>query len=138
MQLTFLLQSTRNNLIYHENQNQYLLDKTKSFINESKNDFTKLLEIVKEKEREINLLDEDLKRKKDNIFVLQDKLLSINVLEKKITTLDEKYIKDAEKSKLEYENNLKKHFNFVQNDPIFTHKIKENEDIRYLNLCMPR
>ena len=84
------------------------------------------MEILKEKDREILVINSDLRRKNDIIFVLQDRLLSINVLEKKIGCLDEKFQKDSVKLKENYDISLKKHYNSVKNDPLFTHKITEN------------
>lgn len=115
-------------MIYYESQNKYLIENTKIVLSDFKNDYLKLLEIVKEKEREITLLDENLKKSKDINFVLQDRLLSINVLEKKISVLDEKFQKDAEKLKRDYDSNIKRHFHEIKNDPIFVHKLRENEN----------
>lgn len=128
MHLKLLCESTKSVISYYENQNKFLLSQMKRIFSDFKQDYLKLLEIVKEREREIVILDEDLKKKRENIFSLQEQLLSINVLEKKINVLDDKYQKDVVKLKEEYDNNLKKHFATVQRDPIFTHKLKEKED----------
>jgi len=116
----------KNTLNYQETQNKYLLYSTKALLSDYKSDYIKLIEILKEKDREILLKNNDLKLKKDSIFLLQDRLLSVNVLEKKITILDEKFTKDTEKLKENYDKNLKKHYFSVKNDPLFNHKIKEN------------
>lgn len=128
MHLKLLLESNKNVMSYYEKQNSYLLNKIKSIFKEFKHDYSKLLKIVKEKEREIIILDQDLKKKKENIFSLEDRLLSINILEKKINVIDEKYQRDIEKMKEEYEANIKNHFAEVQKDPYFNYKIKEKED----------
>ena len=123
------MESSKKSVVYYENQNAFLLENTKNLLNDFKGDYVKLMEIVKEKEREINLLDEDLKHSKDANFVLQDRLFSINVLEKKIEVLDEKFQKDAQKLKRDYENSIKKHFQEIKNDPIFKDTIVENENL---------
>lgn len=85
-----------------------LIEKTQTNLLEAKDEYMKLMEFVNSKDFEIEQLQFNNENQKNVIQSLEERLLSIFVLEYKIKNLDQENKKKLEKTKREYEEIIKK------------------------------
>lgn len=90
-----------------EKQNKLILQKTNDVLNEWKLDYIKLIDVLKEKEKNLEIYQEEIDQKKHKIFNLEDKLISISILEKKIQFLQENFQRETQKISQKYEHKIK-------------------------------
>ena len=90
-----------------EKQNKLLLQKTNEILMEWKNDYVKLIDVLKEKEKTLESCQAEIEHKKNKIYTLEDRLISISILEKKIKTLHELNERDTAKLINNYELKIK-------------------------------
>lgn len=90
------------------NYQNSLIEKTQSNLLEAKDEYMKLMEFVNSKDFEIEQLQFNSENQKNVIQSLEERLLSIFVLEYKIKNLDQENKKKIEKMKREYEEIIKK------------------------------
>lgn len=105
--MKFLLDIAKMKTIDLECQNKLLLQKTNEILSEWKNDFTKLIDVVKEKEKNIEFYEMEMVKKKFKIESLEDRLISVSIFEKKIKFLQENFDRETQKMIKIYENKLK-------------------------------
>jgi DNA repair exonuclease SbcCD ATPase subunit len=115
--MRYILEVSKKRLEELETQNKVLIEKTNHAIKDFKEDYTKLIDVVKDKENDIKELAKQLTKKDDMIQSLEERLLAIFVYEHKIKTLDSKYKKETSKLVTEYETKLKDLTDLQKNDP---------------------
>lgn len=85
-----------------------LIEKTKGHLFEAKEEYMKLMDFVSRKDFEIGQLQTNNDNQKNVIQSLEERILSIFVLEYKIKNLDQENQKKTEKLKREYEEIIRK------------------------------
>jgi hypothetical protein len=105
--MKFLLDIAKMKTIELERQNKLILQKTNDVLLEWKNDYVKVIDVLKEKEKNLQVCHQEIELKKIKIFNLEDKLVSISILEKKIKYLKEEFDRDTKKLINNYEIRLK-------------------------------
>ncbi len=105
--MRFVLDMSKIKSIDLEKQNKLLLSKTNDILLEWKSDNIKLIDVLKEKEKIIQTLESEIAAKKNRILALEDRLISISILEKKIRTMHENYEKNTKNLVFSYETKIK-------------------------------
>lgn len=85
-----------------------LISKTQTHLNEAKEEYLKVLDLVRNKDLEIEQLRTNNEHQKDLVQSLEERLLSIVVLEYKIKNLDQEHTKKVEKVKNECQRQVEK------------------------------
>ena len=107
--------SNRNNEIL--DQQKTLIDKSKSNISDLKEEYYRLLDLLDFKDNNLVELKKEIASQKENIRTLEEKLLSILVLEHKIKNINGDYQKEIDqlKQKLELTSSTKINFDKAEN-----------------------
>lgn len=105
--MKFLLDIAKMRSADLERQNKLILQKTNDVLSEWKSDYLKLIDVLKEKDKNLMNYQQELEAKKTKIFNLQDRLISINILETKIQALEKNYDKEKEKMIKKYDQIVK-------------------------------
>lgn len=97
-------------------------------INSYKKDYVKLLSILKEKDADMSVIRKKLDEKDDQIASLNDKLLSVIVLEHKIKKIDQKFKNDLDKNNEMFNSKIKEIENTRKFNPNFFKRINDYEN----------
>lgn len=124
---------SRNELLTLKNNeiqanDKYLTGRFEEEILSYKNDYKKLLSMLKEKEEDIIGLNKTIEEKEDAIASLHDKLLSVVVLEHKIKEIDKKSKNEIEKNNNKWSQKIKEIENTRSYSPNFFHRINDYEE----------
>ena len=105
--MKFVLDMSKLKSIDLEKQNKLLLQKTSGILLDWKSDYVKLIDVLHEKEKNLSSCQREITDKKNRIFGLEDRLISISILEKKIRMMHENYEKLTKKLVVSYEAKIK-------------------------------
>ena len=105
--MKYLLDMAKMKAIELERQNKLILQKTNDILQEWKGDYIKVIDVLKEKEKNLEICQTEIEHKKNKIFTLEERLISISILEKKIKFLKEEFDRDTKKLVNTYEIKLK-------------------------------
>lgn len=124
---------SRNELLTLKNNeiqanDKYLVARFDEEILSYKNDYKKLLSMLKEKEEDIIGLNRTIEEKEDVIASLHDKLLSVVVLEHKIQEIDKKSKNEIEKNNHKWSQKIKEIENTRSYSPNFFQRINNYEN----------
>ena len=125
-------QFSNEKCLLYENNSKLVAKQCEETIAAYKKDYIKLLNIVKEKEQDIDFLRKEVTHQEEIAASYHDKLLSVVVLEHKIKELDKKFQNDLSKNNESNERKIKEIANTRQFNPNFFKKVKEFEDSRRL------
>lgn len=117
-----VFQNKIEEFIGHQNS---LFEKTRTHLLDAKEEYLKLMEFVRGKDYEIEKLANSNDKQKDLIQSLEERLLSIVVLEYKMKNLDLENQKNLDKTKKDYETSLNKF--------ILTHKLSTSSSNKEIN-----
>lgn len=105
--MKYLLDMARIKSVELEKQNKLILQKTNEILIEWKNDYAKVFEVLRDKQKNIELYETEIEQKKSRIFSLEDKLLSVPILETKMKYLRDEFDRETKKMVGSYEAKLK-------------------------------
>lgn len=125
--MSFLVENMKNKIHLIEKQNNVIIKTTNEIIQEKFNEMKKLIDISKENELILMNLDEKLKKKKEFIERIEEKMYSIPVLEQKIKFLHNEF--ELEKRKINDDFNRKKdsYEKILQLEKIKSFSLQENK-----------